>query len=560
MEKIGKYEIVEELGRGGMGIVYKAFDSLMEREVAIKVISEMVLAVPEIKSRFYREARTAGKLSHDNITVIYDVGEDKGRPYIVMEYLTGKDLGTILESGDPLTIEQKLHYAAQICRGLSFSHSNGIIHRDIKPGNIRITGSGKVKIMDFGIARAESSNLTRTGAIIGTPYYMSPEQVQGKKIDKRSDIFSFGVLFYELLTGKKPFPGDEPTGVMYKIVYEEPEELAGTMIGHHRGLRQIVAKLLAKDPDQRYQDLADAGVEIENIRTQLKSGEWKKVEERRRKIEKLLIESRGFLKGNKFKKAREAVDRAAQLDPADTELGRVKKEIDDAETRESRRVLVQERLLESRKALSAKQYERALQLLRQALDVEPANAQALQMTREAEDAIAFARTGETAFAKTRLADTPIPRQKETAQPAVQKHTLTHVTPDRESRVGPAPSKTKLYIIVGAIMLAVAGGLVYRFVLYVPPSPQGFIALNVLPWGEITKITDARGAEVSLGKHVVTPCRLALPPGTFAIALSNPSFEQQLIVNVTVKQDETQEIRKSFTGFDIDKVLSTFQTE
>jgi hypothetical protein len=110
------------------------------------------------------------------------------------------------------------------------------------------------------------------------------------------------------------------------------------------------------------------------------------------------------------------------------------------------------------------------------------------------------------------------------------------------------------------MLAVAGGLVYRFVLYVPPSPQGFIALNVLPWGEITKITDARGAEVSLGKHVVTPCRLALPPGTFAIALSNPSFEQQLIVNVTVKQDETQEIRKSFTGFDIDKVLSTFQTE
>ncbi|MFQ5769516.1 MAG: serine/threonine-protein kinase, partial [bacterium] len=163
MKKIGKYEILEVLGEGGMGIVYKAYDPLMEREVAVKVLSESVFNLPEIKERFYREARSAGKLSHENITIVHDLGEIEGKPFIVMEYLQGTDLRTIIDKKEPLTLDQKLEYARQICRGLAFSHAKDIIHRDIKPANIRILDHDKIKIMDFGIAKPLTSTMTQTG-------------------------------------------------------------------------------------------------------------------------------------------------------------------------------------------------------------------------------------------------------------------------------------------------------------------------------------------------------------------------------------------------------------
>ena len=271
MATIGKYEIVEELGRGGMGVVYKAYDPVMEREVAIKVVSDILMAKPGMKDRFLREARTAGKLSHENITIVHDVGEDEGRPFIVMEYLRGEDLGHLIESKRPLSLEEKLRYAIQICRGLAFLHAQGFIHRDIKPANIRVV-SGKVKIMDFGIARTAASELTKSGAIIGTPFYMSPEQVRGQKVDHRSDMFSFGVLFYELLSGEKPFTGEEPTTVMFKIVHEDPPWSGGTMISGRTPLRDVLIKLLAKKPDDRYRDLSETADELERILTSVKSG------------------------------------------------------------------------------------------------------------------------------------------------------------------------------------------------------------------------------------------------------------------------------------------------
>jgi hypothetical protein len=387
---------------------------------------------------------------------------------------------------------------------------------------------------------------------------MSPEQVQGKKIDKRSDIFSFGVLFYEMLTGKKPFPGDEPTGVMYKIVYEEPDEIAGNLIGHQRSLRQISAKLLAKDPDKRYQDLAETAAELEAIRVQLRSGGWKQFEERKKKIDKFLIEARSLIKTNKFKKARETADRAAALDPGDTDLGKLIKEIEAAEAKEARSALVAERLQTGRKALNEKRYDDALHLLDEALNAEPENAQALRMRREAEDAIAYARTGETAFAKTKLSEEPVARPAEVRRTGAQRRTLPPTAPRPVRQMAPASSRTRIYVILAAVILVIAGGIVYRFVLSVPATPQGFVALNVLPWGEVTKITDAQGTEIQLRQKLVTPCRLPLPPGTFAITLTNPAFEQPLVVSVTVRQDETQEIRKTFEGFDLEKVLSTFE--
>ena len=196
MDKIGKFEIIETLGEGGMGVVYKAHDPLIERDVAIKVILERALNLPEIKERFYREARSAGKLAHENITVVYEVGEIDGNPYIVMEYLDGEELRKIIVEKKNIPLPEKINYAIQICKGLQYAHSKKIVHRDIKPENIQVLKNGKVKIIDFGIARPEASNLTQAGVVVGTLAYMSPEQIKGLKVDNRSDIFSFGVLFY----------------------------------------------------------------------------------------------------------------------------------------------------------------------------------------------------------------------------------------------------------------------------------------------------------------------------------------------------------------------------
>jgi len=276
MDHVGKYEIREQIGRGGMGAVYRAYDPVMEREVALKVILDIALDVPEIKERFYREARTAGKLTHENITIIHDVGEENGRPFIVMEYLPGSDLRTLLERPGALTFQTKLSIASQVCRGLAYSHGKDIVHRDVKPANIRILENGRVKLMDFGIARLGSSALTSTGTVLGTPYYMSPEQIQGKKVDRRSDIFSCGVVLYELFTSSKPFGGEEPTSVMYKIVHEEPEGFDELKRLLPPALPVILEKMLRKDPLQRYQDMDQVVSAFEGLAEDVRELELRK--------------------------------------------------------------------------------------------------------------------------------------------------------------------------------------------------------------------------------------------------------------------------------------------
>ncbi len=577
MTKIGKYDIVEELGRGGMGVVYKGHDSLMERDVAIKVMSDLMLAVPEIRERFFREARTAGRLSHENITVVYDVGEEEGRPYIVMEYLTGSDLAGLMERNEPITFLQKLDYAIQICRGLSYSHANEIIHRDIKPQNIRIVGGGKVKIMDFGIARSLTSTLTTTGAVIGTPYYMSPEQIQGRHVDKRSDIFSFGVLFYELLTGKKPFTGDVPTAVMFKIVYDEPERIDDTQIDHRGGLRDVVAKTLAKDPDNRYQDLAEVADALENIVADLRSDERRKLEQIRTRLGKLIGESRALLRGNKFRKARDLVEQAARMDPASTEVARLRNEITAAEEREARKVFVGERLTLAQRGIESKEYEKALGALQEILKVEPEHAEAVRLSREVRDAIAFARTGDIRYAATRkpgetnpLAQDPAllaptefaPHETPAPPPAppVQAKPATAVKParPRPATVVPRPRK-KGPLIAGAVVLViVAAAVLYRTLIYVPPLPVGYVALNVIPWGEVAKVVSDGGGEIRLPGKTWTPCRLALPEGVYYIHVTNPAFGGPLIDTVRVTTNEVVRVTKRFAAFDEARVLQKFQ--
>ncbi len=267
MERLGKYEILCKLGQGGMGEVYKGHDPVIGRDVAIKVIHERALEDPSVKPRFYREARSAGRLSHPNITIIYDVNEEDGRPYLVMEHLDGHDLRSILKSGAALTKKQKQQIAVQICKGLLYAHEKNIIHRDIKPENIRVLPDGTVKIMDFGIARIQSdtTTLTQTNASLGTPRYMAPEQVKGEELDHRADIFSFGVLFHELFSGVTPFTGENLTTLIYKILHTEPEPLNITPEALREDLQHIVSTCLEKEPENRYASFAEVLRDVEAI-------------------------------------------------------------------------------------------------------------------------------------------------------------------------------------------------------------------------------------------------------------------------------------------------------
>ncbi|GMQ82385.1 MAG: hypothetical protein BMS9Abin05_1836 [Rhodothermia bacterium] len=269
MDRIGKYEILEKIGQGAMGAVYRGRDSVIGRDVAIKVIQGNALNTADIKERFYREARSAGRLSHENITIIYDVGEDDGRPFIVMEYLEGEDLRSMLSPDANHTPEEKLDVAIQICQGLHFAHRHGVIHRDIKPDNVRVLPNGRVKILDFGIARiqddTEIQTLTLTGMSVGTPRYMSPEQIRGEKLDARSDIFSFGVLFYELLSGTPPFSGDRVATIIYMILNVDPEPLEFDPQNVSIELQPILFKCLAKDREERYNDVTEILRDLQSV-------------------------------------------------------------------------------------------------------------------------------------------------------------------------------------------------------------------------------------------------------------------------------------------------------
>ena len=252
---IGRYEIIEELGHGAMGVVYKANDPLIERFVALKTINMQVLPDSEketYKSRFYQEAKAAGHLNHPNIVTIHDLGESGDMAYIAMELMEGRELQTILDSKRLLT-EDALNIAAQVATGLFYAHQRGIVHRDIKPTNIMVLGDYHVKIADFGIARMGTSlSLTRAGMIVGSPLYMSPEQIRSQRVDARSDIFSLGIVLYQMLTGKLPFTGDDVNAVMFQIVNDDPPKPSTIDSEIPESLDRIVLKCLAKKPDDRY--------------------------------------------------------------------------------------------------------------------------------------------------------------------------------------------------------------------------------------------------------------------------------------------------------------------
>ncbi len=272
LTKAGRYEISGELGRGAMGVVYHAKDPVIGRAVAVKTLQLSEegtgLTRAELLARFQTEARAAGHLTHPNIVVIFDAGEEDGLFFITMELVEGKSLQNMLDAGQMFPLPRVLHIMEQTCSALQFAHDRNIVHRDIKPANLMLTTDDTVKITDFGTAKIlQFGTVQQTAHVMGTPSYMSPEQIKGKVVDGRSDIFSLGVVLYEMVTGEKPFPGQNITTVIYKIVNEEPTAPRDIDSSIHPGLNFVIMKSLAKEPPARYQSCRELFEDLRNYRS-----------------------------------------------------------------------------------------------------------------------------------------------------------------------------------------------------------------------------------------------------------------------------------------------------
>jgi non-specific serine/threonine protein kinase len=264
-ENISHYKILEKLGEGGMGIVYKAEDTKLDRKVTLKFLPKESTKDNEAKERFKREAKAAAALNHPNIVTIYEINEHEDQTYIAMEYVEGKTLKESL-TPHPLPLTKVVDYTIQICKGLSAAHNTSIIHRDIKPQNIIINNDDQVKILDFGLAKLKGvSQLTKEHSTLGTIHYMSPEQIQGHEVDQRTDIWSLGIILYEMIIGKLPFKGDYEQAIVYSVLNEEQEPVTAIRTGVPQELERIIDKALAKKPSERYQHVDDMMVDLKNI-------------------------------------------------------------------------------------------------------------------------------------------------------------------------------------------------------------------------------------------------------------------------------------------------------
>ena len=270
MTSFGRYEILDKLGEGAMGVVHRARDKSLGRVVALKMLSAELADEDELHKRFQREAEAVGRLNHPNIVTVYDLGEANGQLYMAMELLEGDDLRDLIDRETPIPLAERSRILIEICKGLGYAHSKGVIHRDIKPANIHVTSAGRVKLLDFGLARLTTrSGITRRGMILGTPDYMSPEQAMGKDLDQRTDIFSAGAVFYEFLTGQKPFKGKTLHSVLYQIISEDPEPVLTLNPELPTRLALVVHRMLHKDPQKRYGAMSEVEAELRPIHTSI---------------------------------------------------------------------------------------------------------------------------------------------------------------------------------------------------------------------------------------------------------------------------------------------------
>jgi len=269
LTRIGKYQVECVIGEGAMGVVYRAVDPVINRRVAIKVMTDAVAQDPSLRERFLREAQAAGSLQHPNLVTVYDFGEVGDHLYTAMEYVEGDDLSELLRKQVTIPIDDALDLVIGLLHGVAYAHKRGIVHRDIKPANIRVDGEGNARLMDFGVAHLASSEMTSTGVLLGTPSYMAPEQITGSPVFPETDIFSVGAVLYELLAHRRPFEGETLQALMYQILTKTPEPLDTVVPQIPPGLNRVVMRALAKEQDQRYRSAAAMANDLSTIRDTL---------------------------------------------------------------------------------------------------------------------------------------------------------------------------------------------------------------------------------------------------------------------------------------------------
>lgn len=373
-KKIGKYEITGILGRGGMGVVYRAEDRRIGRLVAIKTLTEGFSGQPEMLERFYREAQ-AGILQHPNIVIVYDLGDEDGVPFIVMEYVDGEPLDKLIASGKQLSLVDKLSIIEQVCTALGYAHQRGVVHRDIKPANVIVQPDGQAKIVDFGIARVQSSKeagLTRTGNVIGTVHYIAPERLKGLAFDGRSDIFSTGVMLYLLLAGQLPFTGEDLT-VLQKLVNEPAPPLSTYLSSYPPALDSILDRALAKDPAQRYSTAEEFAADLHALGEQLKRGQ----------VAGLFDDAERLAAEDQFGRAREVLLQLVRIEPQHTGARQLLAVVQQNLARLQRAEQVRQLVAEAEEALASARYTAALGSLEQAIQLDPDNQ---DLKRRLEDA------------------------------------------------------------------------------------------------------------------------------------------------------------------------------
>ena len=362
--RIGKYDIVDVLGRGGMGLVYRAFDKYLGREVAIKTVTENFTGDAEMLERFNREACRTAILKHPNIVTVYDLGEQDGFPYIVMEYVTGEALDKLIRSNRPFPLAFKLKIIEQVCDALAYAHQNEIIHRDVKPANVIVQPDGVAKLLDFGIARQEKYGkeigLTRTGNLIGTISYMAPERLQGHPFDGRSDIFATGVMLYQLVTGHLPFTGED-YAVATKLLHEKHPPLSNYLHEYPAALDAILDHSLAKDPEARYATADEMAAEVHIVAEAVKKTQ----------VVEIFQQAARLVEVQEYTKAREILLQLVKLDSQHTGARQLMAIVQQNLSRRQRAEQVLQLRSRAEEAIQDRRYDQAIAHLEQAVKLDP---------------------------------------------------------------------------------------------------------------------------------------------------------------------------------------------